>query len=102
MNTKTRKESNINKFLDDNSVSKEDAQHILFVLKKFDDVFSFLDFEQKETELPKQFLDKIKQREHLRKQGRYCEADKIRQELNQKGIILQDNKDFTTSWELKI
>lgn len=40
-------------------------------------------------------------REGYKKQKKYAEADKIRMELEEKGIILEDNKDGTT-WRRKI
>lgn len=43
----------------------------------------------------------IAQREQLRKEGKYAEADEIRKMLDEKGIILEDSKDGAT-WRRKI
>jgi len=45
--------------------------------------------------------DKIKQRKQLREEKKYNEADNIRKELEEKGIILKDSEDGTTSWRWK-
>lgn len=40
----------------------------------------------------------IKQRAELRLQGRYADADAIRDQLREEGIILEDHRDGTTDW----
>lgn len=54
-----------------------------------------IDFKKKKKEPPKELLDLIKKREELRKQKRWEEADKIRELLKKKGILLQDTKEGT-------
>jgi len=45
--------------------------------------------------------NKINRRAELKKQGKFAEADQIRKELEDKGIILEDTKDGTT-WRRKL
>jgi cysteinyl-tRNA synthetase len=47
-----------------------------------------------------QILDKIKERQDARQQRDWKHADMIRQELEEKGIILEDKKD-RTEWKIK-
>ncbi len=44
---------------------------------------------------------RIEARAAAKKAKNYDEADRIRNELDAKGIVLKDNKDGTTSWEVK-
>ena len=44
----------------------------------------------------------IAQREQLRKEKRYAEADDIRKMLEEKGVILEDTKDGKTTWRRKL
>jgi cysteinyl-tRNA synthetase len=41
-------------------------------------------------------------RDQLKKEKKYSEADKIREDLEEKGIILEDNKEGKTTWRRKI
>lgn len=42
----------------------------------------------------------IKQRAELRLQGRYADADAIRDQLREEGVILEDHRDGTTYWRI--
>ena len=44
----------------------------------------------------------IKQREKARKEKNFAHSDKIRKELEEKGIILEDTKDNKTTWRRKL
>jgi cysteinyl-tRNA synthetase len=61
-------------------------------------VLGFLEFEVKK-ELPPDILAKIKEREKARREKNYALADKIREELFKKGIILEDTKEGTR-WKI--
>ena len=47
-----------------------------------------------------EILDKIEQRNKARKDKNYEEADKIRDELLDKGVLIED-KDGKTTWKFK-
>ena len=47
-----------------------------------------------------EILDKIEQRNKARKDKDYKEADKIRDELLDKGVLIED-KDDKTTWKFK-
>ncbi len=48
-----------------------------------------------------ELYEKINLREAARKAKNFKESDRIRDELESKGIILKDNPDGTTTWEVK-
>src|ERR1700730_12183052 len=50
---------------------------------------------------PKKVLDLLMERSAARKNKNWAEADCIRDELAAMGIVLKDNKDGTTTWEVK-
>ena len=68
------------------------------MIKNFDDVLS-LDLTKKDTidnELKSYIEEKINERREAKSNKNYELADKIRNELLEKGIILKDTKDGTT------
>ncbi len=68
------------------------------------EIISIVKNMEKENRTPfKEYLkDKINQRNNLRKSKKYLEADRIRQELLERDVVLEDNKDGTTTWRRKI
>jgi Cysteinyl-tRNA synthetase len=59
-----------------------------------------IDFRLKERPLPPELMTLIKKREELRKQKRWDEADRIREEVKKKGILLKDTPEGT-EWVFK-
>ncbi len=90
-----------NKLLDNNHLNKQSILEIKEFLKKsLDDVFGIISFEEMkanvksiENDLIKLILDL---RDELKKEKNYNLADKIRNSLNDLGIIVQDSKTGTT------
>ncbi|MEJ5362084.1 MAG: cysteine--tRNA ligase [Spirochaetota bacterium] len=90
----------INTMIDSNSISKTDAAYVLDILKKIDAVFGFIFFPEV-VNINKQEIEAlIEERNKARKEKNFAKADAIRDELLQKGIILQDTKEGTR-WILK-
>lgn len=87
-------------------VSKNKSKEFLGEVKNFlltvGNIFSLF---EEEIPLPEEFKkyieEKIYQRRRLRQEKKFKEADKIREELAQKGIILEDLSDGTTRWRMK-
>jgi len=71
------------------NISKKDAEKAIALMHDFDSVFGILKEEEKE-EINKEVKQLIENREKARKNNDYKLADKIRDELKQKGIILKD------------
>lgn len=85
----------INTMIDSNSLSKSDAMYVMDVLKKIDTVFGFIFFPEV-LHLNKEEIEAlIEERNKARKEKNFAKADAIRDELLQKGIILQDTKEGT-------
>lgn len=80
---------NINHHIDSGSVDKKSAAAALGFLEKVDSVLGVMSFE-KEEKLPSEIMKLIDERERLRKEQKFAEADKIRAKLREKGIHLDD------------
>ena len=59
-----------------------------------------IDFQAKERPLPPDVMALIKEREELRRQKRWAEADRIREEVKKRGILLSDTPEGT-EWVVK-
>ena len=69
-------------------------QPALGLLKHFDSLFEVLEPTQKEDALSDSEIDaRIAQRMQAKKSKDFSGADRIRQELLEKGVILEDTKD---------
>ncbi|MBN2067476.1 MAG: cysteine--tRNA ligase [Candidatus Diapherotrites archaeon] len=87
-----------NSLLAKDEVGKGDAKLALQFLRKVDSVFALMDFKQSK-EISKQDLALIKKREQMRREKKWAEADRIREELEKKGILLDDTASGT-KWKL--
>ncbi|PIN84755.1 MAG: cysteine--tRNA ligase [Candidatus Diapherotrites archaeon CG11_big_fil_rev_8_21_14_0_20_37_9] len=84
-------QSRVNSIIAERVFSKDNADAILLFLKEIDFVFDFFEFKKKEEEaLPQDLLNLIEEREKVRKEKNWGEADRIRDLLKEKGIELLD------------
>jgi len=78
----------INRMMDDGELGKTGAKLVYDALMEIDKVLGVLETEKKE--LPDWAKELIKQRESFRKEKKWKEADKIRDKLSEKGIVVED------------
>ncbi len=76
----------INKIM--NKISKKDAKEIKKIMRGFDSVLGIM--EHKKVEINKKVKELVEERETARKAKDWGTADKIRDQLKEKGIILED------------
>lgn len=88
-------ETEVNKKMNKNELTKEAALRVIGFLREIDSIFSVLSFEKKSAELSGEEKKLIALREKLRKEKRFEEADKIREQLTSRGIILIDTPQGT-------
>ncbi len=81
--------SKINSFVKEGMMGKRDAVSVTELMNKFDKVLGILEGGKKETLTPEE-KNLIKEREEARKNKDYEKADKIRNILKNKGILLED------------
>ncbi|NOR12952.1 MAG: cysteine--tRNA ligase [Candidatus Aminicenantes bacterium] len=80
--------------LSQGNIHQEDAMNLLSALRSVDDVLGILQ-DKNEGDLPLDIVQKIQAREKARIEKDFALADKIRQELVEEGILLEDTKDGT-------
>lgn len=76
------------------NIHKDDAKNFLSALRSVDEVLGILS-DRYEGDLPLEIAQKIQAREKARLEKNFAMADKIRQELVEEGILLEDTKDGT-------
>ena len=81
-----------NKAIDENGkISKQTGEKAIKTFKELGYIFGVLQKETKKETLPKEIMDLIIKREGYRKRGDFEAADKIRKELAEKGILVEDS-----------
>ncbi|MGD0160504.1 MAG: cysteine--tRNA ligase [Candidatus Bathyarchaeia archaeon] len=80
----------VNILLDENSLSKDEAQEVYHLMVKFDKVLGVVGEIKSEQELPKDAEELILKREEARKAKDWKTADAIRQQLKGMGILVED------------
>jgi len=80
-----------NKFVDENAkISKKTGENVIKTFRELGYVFGILQKEAKKEALSKEIMDLIFKREGYRKRGDFEAADKVRKELAEKGILVED------------
>lgn len=78
----------VNKLMDEKNISSEDCKTVRDTMMKFDQVLGVLEKEKKE--LPDWARELIEKREKMRKEKKWERADQVRDELKEKGIVVED------------
>ncbi|MDP3765928.1 MAG: cysteine--tRNA ligase [Nanoarchaeota archaeon] len=81
----------INILMMENKIGKNNSKKIINFMNKIDKILGIL--EEKGEKLSPELKKLINEREKARKEKDFAKADRIRTELKQKGIILEDTKD---------
>ncbi len=94
----------LNSAIDAGEVGAEDAQAIRDTFARFDRVLGFLSLRRKEDEEPPVPVEEIEQLIQARRAARlarnFAEADRIRKDLDARGILLEDTGS-STRWKRK-
>jgi cysteinyl-tRNA synthetase len=89
----------VNSLIAAEQISKREAQEVLDVLGRFDIVLGLL--RPEEASIDEGIEALIQKRNQARKDKKWAEADRIRDELLEKGIVLEDTKGGT-KWKRKL
>ncbi|MCF7791401.1 MAG: cysteine--tRNA ligase [Victivallales bacterium] len=83
----------VNKLLDSNSISVEDAQKIIETYKKFNKVLGVFKFKDKKIEVPEKIIRMAEERQSARKNKDFAKADELRDEIKENGWQVEDTPD---------
>ena len=83
----------VNSALANETVRTEDRTFITDVLDKFDSVLGIFGEEAEAEILDAEIERLIEERQEARRQRNFARSDEIRDELAEKGIVLEDTKD---------
>ncbi len=103
----------VNTAIDRDEFHQQDAPHVLAVMKKFDGIFAIIEdddgpkldalgFDPTGPDInPKEIEALIAERQRARKERNFKRADEIRQELAERGILLEDTREGGIRWKKK-
>ena len=80
----------VHKLLDDNMLSKEEAERFYELMMKFDRVLGVIGEVRKKEKLSKEAEELIQRREEARKAMNWETADRIREQLKSMGVLIED------------
>ncbi len=89
----------VNSLIAEGQISRGEAQETLNLLKRFDAVLGFI--RPEESTIDEAIEGLIERRNQARGDKNWAEADRVRDELLKKGIILEDTKEGT-KWKRKL
>ncbi|MFW6136970.1 MAG: CysS/YqeB C-terminal domain-containing protein, partial [Candidatus Aminicenantaceae bacterium] len=75
-----------------NQIREKNVQELRDAIDTWNEVLAVLP-DRKEDQLEPRLLEKIQARNKARAEKKYAEADRLRDELLQEGIILEDTKE---------
>ncbi|MBS7616807.1 cysteine--tRNA ligase [Candidatus Bathyarchaeota archaeon] len=80
----------VNRLMDENRLSKQEAEMVYSLMMKFDKVLGVVGEFKTEEKLPTEAAELIRKREEARKAKDWVTADKIRAQLREMGVIIED------------
>jgi len=103
----------VNTSIDRGEFHEHDVAHVMAAIKKFDGIFAVIEdndaaklralgFESSEPEMSTAEIEGlIAERQRARKERNFKRSDEIRQELAERGILLEDARDGGVRWKRK-
>lgn len=80
----------VNGLCDANKLSRAEAQQVLKVLGRFNEVLGVLNFEKESEEIPQELHEALEQRNQARKDKNWALADKLRVFITERGYVIED------------
>lgn len=83
----------INALADGGKVGKQEAERVLALLKRFNEVLGILSFEPQIEEVPKDLEEALARRIEARQQKNWALSDKLRDLITSRGYVIEDTPD---------
>ena len=80
-------------------VRDKNAKGKIRVIKKIDEVFGLDLLEKEDVKIPKEVLKLVKERETARKKKDWKKADELRDEIKEKGFVVDDTGEGSKVWK---
>lgn len=80
----------VNAYCDQLNISKNDAEQVIDLMRKFNSVLGLLNFEKMEEEIPQELQLALSQRIEARTTKDWAQADRLRDFITQKGYMIED------------
>ncbi|MFC1454625.1 cysteine--tRNA ligase [Candidatus Undinarchaeota archaeon] len=92
----------VHKYLENPDTNSKLLSEALAIFEDLDQILGLFQLSKKELPIPEDEINKmIQKREAARNSKDYATSDKIRDELLEKGILLEDQKDGGVRWKVK-
>lgn len=86
----------INALYDLQLVGKNDAEAVISVMKKFNEILDVMSFEKAEDSIPQHLKDALVARNQARANKDWALSDKIRDQIKAEGYLIEDTQNGTT------
>ncbi len=80
----------INQLIDENNLSKKQAEEIFKFFEKLNNIFGIINFKKIKIAVPVSIQKLVKERENARKEKNWTESDRIRAQAGQAGWAIED------------
>ncbi|MCS7116128.1 MAG: cysteine--tRNA ligase [Nitrososphaerota archaeon] len=91
----------VNRAIDEGSISQRNLDEVKELMMKFDRVLDIMEREREDEELPEEVLKMIELREEARRRKDWETADRLRNQLLERGIILEDTPEGV-KWKRRV
>ncbi|MCX8191758.1 MAG: cysteine--tRNA ligase, partial [Nitrososphaerales archaeon] len=91
----------VNRAIDEGSISQRNLDEVKELMMKFDRVLDIMEREREDEELPEEVLKMIELREEARRKKDWETADRLRNQLLERGIILEDTPEGV-KWKRRV
>jgi cysteinyl-tRNA synthetase len=80
----------VNSLCDSQSLSRQEAEDVVELMRKFDTVLGVLNFEKAEEEIPQELQEALNKRIEARKNKDWSQSDTLRDFIVSKGYLIED------------
>lgn len=80
----------INMLIDNGHITTKEAAAVVSLMQKFNNVLGVISFKNESDDIPAELVEALKQRQQVRKDKNWSEADRLRDFILEKGYLIED------------